>query len=287
MTRVRPPFAYYGGKARLAGWIVAHFPPHDVFVDLFGGAANVILNKPPAKLDVYNDIDGDLVNFFRVLRERPDDLIRAIELTPYSRAEFEQARTGLGDTELERARRFYVLMKMSSYPGRVERCAWRSRLNGESAGEANRQHFVKDWLATRHLYGIASRLRECAIDQRPALDAVANYDDPETLFYADPPYLEGTRGSNGNGRGYTHEFAGADDHTHLAAALRDIDGMAVISGYPSALYDGLYAGWQCVTTTARDSTTAARTECLWLSPRVTERLAHAGLQLSLFAGGEA
>lgn len=274
MTRVRPPFAYYGGKARLAGWIVAHFPPHDVFVDLFGGAANVILNKPPAKLDVYNDIDGDLVNFFRVLRERPDDLIRAIELTPYSRAEFEQAREDLGDTELERARRFYVVMRQSSFQGRTERASWR--------GANVYRDEVHVWKNITHLRPIAKRLLGIQVECRNALDVLFDYDDPETLFYCDPPYILAQRSNGGIERGYTYDYHDGD-HTRLAAALHSINGMAVVSGYPSALYDDLYAGWQCVTTTARDSTTAARTECLWLSPRVTERLAHAGLQLSLFA----
>jgi DNA adenine methylase len=260
---IRPPFAYFGGKARLAAWITGHFPPHRTFVDLFGGAANIALNKTPAFLDVYNDRDGDLVNFFRVLREQPGDLIRAIELTPYARAEFEQAREDLGVDPLERARRFYVLIKQSNFPGRVSGRSWRV------APQTNTT-MVTNWRSNKHLWTVADRLLDWQIENLDALEALKRYDSPETLFYADPPYLQETRRKNAHG--YRCEFDTPEQHQVLAGALNEIEGMALISGYDSALYRTWLADWRRVTETQQDATTQARTECLWISPRAWHAL---------------
>lgn len=260
---MRAPFAYFGGKSRLTDWITSHFPPHRTFVDLFGGAANLVLNKAPAFLDVYNDRDGDLVNFFRVLRERPTELLHAIERTPYARDEFEQAREDLGSDPLERARRFYVLIRQSNFPGRVSGRSWRV-MNRPGVT------MVTTWRNNDHLWAVADRLLDIQIENLDALQALERYDGPETLFYADPPYLQETRCKTAHG--YTCEFNTPAQHEALAEALCGIAGMALISGYDSPLYRAWFADWRVVTETQRDAVLQERTEYLWLSPRTWDRL---------------
>src|SRR5215218_2370713 len=158
----RTALRYFGGKARLAPWIVDHLPPHVCYVEPFGGAASVLLRKPPAPYEVYNDLDGDVVGFFRVLRERPDDLLRAITLTPFARAEVDLACAAApaGLDEVERARRVYVragqgrhgLPARGKLGWRFERAATRGRT------------VVEDWRDVTHLVAVVARLRRVQLE---------------------------------------------------------------------------------------------------------------------------
>jgi DNA adenine methylase len=121
----RPALRYYGGKFRLASWIIGQFPPHVCYVEPFGGAGSLILRKQPAYHDIYNGLDGEVVNFFRILRERGEELIRVIEMTPYSREEQRISFT-LSNDDLERARRLYVRAWQSHGGGRSQwKSGWR------------------------------------------------------------------------------------------------------------------------------------------------------------------
>lgn len=267
----RPPLRYHGGKWRLAAWIISHFPPHVCYVEPYGGAAGVLLQKSRSTLEVYNDAGQRVVTFFRVLREQPEALIRALELTPYSRAEFAMARdarrTPPADP-VEDARQFFIL----SWQGRGGPLArwntgWRFQRN-DNRGTGVAAAFAD----IDHLHLVAERLRGVQIECGEALQIITRYDAPTTLFYCDPPYLPETRSKWGakNGAAYEREMTN-DDHRALAAALCAIEGMAIVSGYQSELYDELYAGWELVTTTTQaDSGSAGAisvTECLWISPR--------------------
>lgn len=266
----RPPLRYFGAKFRLAPQIVAHFPPHTCYVEPFGGAAGVLLRKEPSPVEVYNDLEEHVVNFFRVLRERPDDLVRAIALTPYARAELRYAHDGsdTGDP-LERARRFYVISWQQFGGTKIgTRNGWRTIAHARG-GTRNPMH---QWRAIEHLYDVAARLRAVFIECDDALEVIAHYDRPDTLFYADPPYLSSTRSTRWKWHSYAREFD-EDDHRRLADALQGIAGMAVVSGYPSPLYDALYAGWERVELSARDHQGQPRVEVLWLSPALVARLA--------------
>jgi len=271
MTHVRrPALRYHGAKWRLAPWIIRHLPQHVCYVEPFGGAMGVLLRKPPSHLDVYNDLDGEVVNFFLYLRDRPADLIRAIELTPFSRAELDHAQgptQGLG--ELERARRFYVRAWQAIGGPRTRwRPGWRFQKN-EAHGKGN----ISDWTDTGRLYAVAQRLRTIYFENDEALPIIARYDAPTTLFYCDPPYPGRTR-SEGWRATYAHEMDD-DAHAQLAHSLQAIQGMAIISSYPSSLYDDLYAGWQVHTTSARTNTyrtgAGKATECIWISPNAARR----------------
>lgn len=268
----RPALRYHGGKWRLASWIIGHFPIHRAYVEPFAGGAGVLLQKRPSEVEVYNDINGVVVNFFRVLRERPDELVRAIELTPFSRAEFVLAHEEDGD-EVELARRFYVL----AWQGRGGPTArWNVGWRWQRTIE-NRQSNTKSWSDVDHLYTTAERLKAVQIECLPASKVIAQFDHPAALFYLDPPYVGSTRSKWRDGAYGPHEMSDAD-HRALAEQLRGIKGMAIISGYPSALYEELYQGWLRVCCETTTDVASIVTECLWISPAAAER----GRQLSIF-----
>jgi DNA adenine methylase len=269
---VRPTRAalrYYGGKARLAPWIVAHLPPHACYVEPFGGAASVLLRKAPAPCEVYNDLDGDVVGFFRVLRERPGELVEAIRRTPFARAEIDlacvPAPPGLDD--LERARRVYVRAWQGRHglPARGK-MGWRF----ERAASGSRTA-VAQWTDLGRLWETAERLRRVQLECDDALRVIARFDGPDTVQYIDAPYPASTRGARWATAAYAHELTDAG-HRRLAEALRRLRGMAVVSGYPCPLYRELYAGWPVVTRRARTNGARAATEALWLSPRAAAQL---------------
>lgn len=252
----KPALRYYGGKHRSANWIMSHFPPHYTYVEPFGGAAGVLLQKEPAYFEVYNDLDSNVVTFFRVLRKRENDLIRAIEYTPWSRDELKLAYE-LASDELEIARRFYI------------RC-WQSF--GHLYGGWRYQHsdngysIIEQWNDTKYLHQIADRLKKVQIENDEALKIIDRYDTPRTLFYIDPPYVHDARYRK---NGYLHEMTN-EQHCHLATKLNGVEGMAIISGYHSELYDNIYRGWHVVEKTTSTNGNVSNTEVLWLSPNVTK-----------------
>ena len=270
-------FGYYGGKLSHLSRLLPLLPPCQTYVEPFGGSAAVLLNRPQSPVEVYNDLDGGVVTFFRVLRERPDDLVRALELTPYSRAEFAEACHDTSADELERARRVFVRIAQSrankplTTGGR-----WSYSVGKTAAGASDWQYCVQHnkrgmagavsaWLTNVDgLPEVVARLRTVQIECLDALDCIHRYDHPGALIYCDPPYLLDTRG---DGACYVHEMSEAE-HIALAAELRGCAGRVALSGYEHALYDQLYAGWYKTTwgarpTTNHDSVTGERTEVLW------------------------
>jgi DNA adenine methylase len=260
-----PALRYYGGKWRLAPWIIEHFPMHsavECYVEPYCGASSVLLCKTASPIEVLNDLDGHVVNFFRVLRERTDDLIRAIRFTPFSRREYRRAWGPMeGLSPLEQARRYYVRSWQARGGGRTGTpSGWRfqrTRAQGNIAPEA--------WNRWEHLVAVAKRLKGVFIECDEALDVIERYDAPGTLFYLDPPYLPTLRG-NGR-RAYRCEVDRAY-HRRLLEAVRGLEGMVVLSGYPSPLYDEKLTGWERVERTVRTTDNGKATEALWLSPAV-------------------
>jgi len=268
----RPALRYYGGKWKLAPWIISYFPEHKNYVEPCGGAASVLLQKPRSPLETYNDLDGNVVNFFRVLRDKPEELIRKIKLTPWARAEYELSLTMDGD-DVERARRFFVVSVMS--------------FNGATDLENGRYGWkiVKGGVSEAYkLYGkdfdlVVSRLRDVQIENRSALYVIQTYDSLDTLTYFDPPYVVSSRCQDD---GYALEWTDAD-HANAAELLRACAGYVVVSGYACPLYADLYEhhGWQRVDTMAQTNSGGKRVESLWLSPRTVEALAQPA-QAALF-----
>jgi DNA adenine methylase len=263
----RPALRWHGGKWRLAPWIISHFPVHRIYVEAFGGAASVLLRKARSYAEVYNDLDGEVVTLFRVLRgPRAGELIEAVRLTPFAREEFEDAYEPSEDP-VEAARRLVVRSFMgfgSDGHNVAVKTGFRSASNRSGTTPAH------DWLNLPHaLLAVAVRFQGVVVENRLALDVMHQHDGPDTLHYVDPPYLPETR-SQKSRRGklryhaYTHEM---DDSQHgeLVRALRDLAGAVVLSGYPSSLYDNLLAGWRKVECEAMADGARARTEVLWLN----------------------
>lgn len=265
----RPAFRYHGSKWLLAPWIIDHFSPHECYVESFGGNASVLLRKPRSYLEVYNDMAEDVVSFFRVLRERPDDLVKSLELTPYAKREWEMACTVDGDPDpLEIARRFYIRSVMSiAGPTAQWRTGWRrQKVVSKQDGRKQMTPAPLSFMDLEYLYQVADRLRGVQIECDDALEVIARYDSPETLFYVDPPYPASTRGRWAT-HAYVHEMSD-EQHVVLAQVLHDVRGAVIVSGYACDLYMNLYRGWQNVARAARTNSPGGSVEYLWLSPTV-------------------
>jgi DNA adenine methylase len=260
---MKPPFTYYGGKTAIAEQIVALLPEHAHYVEPFAGSLAVLMAKPPARMETVNDLDGELVTFWRMLREQPDQLLRLCALTPHARAEH-LAAYNPDDDPLETARRVWVRLTQGR-TGRMTPTGWRHTVSGSGPGLTVPQYL--DAYIGR-LAPAAARLASVSLECRPALDVIAAYGrDRNVLIYADPPYLASTR----NGTNYRHEMPTEAQHRELADALLAARSAVVLSGYASPLYDELYAGWhrQEITTGTGQAGAGpgggyeSRTEVLW------------------------
>lgn len=264
-------FGWYGGKFSHLGWLLPLLPKACHFCEPFAGSAAVLLNREPSPIETYNDIDGEVVNFFRVLRDQKDALIEAIGLTPFSREEFEAAISEPieGQSALERARRFYVRARQvrtglaqTASSGRWAHCRLTSR--ARMAGAVSR------WLGSiEDLPEIAQRLLRVQIENAPALDVIERYDSENTLFYCDPPYPHSSRGDS---NAYGYEMTD-NDHRGLAHVLHNAKGRVALSGYHCELLSDLYGDWWCTEAATKNchSVKEPRTEVLWTNYQLQEK----------------
>ena len=259
---VKPPFAYYGGKTTLAPTIASLLPAHEHYVEPFAGSLAVLLAKKPSRAETVNDLDGDLVTFWRVLRDQPEELERVCSLTPHSREEYQRAADELPPEDVERARLVWVRLTQG------------------------RSHSMKPggWTYSRTVYPMAQRIRSSAhrviaagerlrgvtLECRDALDVIRDYGtEPTVCLYVDPPYLGSTRASN-----YRVEMLDDDAHRTFADALNGCKASVVLSGYASPLYAELFDGWHRMdlpgATTLSGETD--RVEVLWSNVPLSDTL---------------
>lgn len=271
-------FGWYGGKYSHLDWLLPLLPKTTHYCEPFGGSAAVLLNRMPSPVETYNDIDGEIVNFFRVLREQQDELIRAIGLTPFSREELriaaEESLNGISD--LERARRFFVRARQvrtglaqTASAGRWAHCRLTSR-----AGMAGA---VSRWLGSvEGLSEIVQRLLRVQIENAPAIEVIQRYDSDETLFYCDPPYPHDSRSDI---NAYSFEMKDSE-HRELAEVLHNVQGKVAVSSYHCKLMDELYGDWNYIestpkkahsTNTRPDSVKQDRVEVLWVNYEIPKR----------------
>lgn len=263
--RKRIAFGWYGGKFNHLDWLLPLLPQAHHYCEPFSGSAAVLLNRAPCPVETYNDIDGEVVNFFRVLRDQDAELQRAIALTPFSREEFHEAITtdSRSGSDLERARRFYVLARQTR-TGLAQTATLGRWANCKDTSRAGMSGVVSRWLGgVEGLPDLASRLLRVQIENRPALDIIRLYDSAGTLFYCDPPYLHDTRGDKS---AYGTEMKD-DEHIELSVALNRCCGKVAISGYRNDLMDRLYKGWRRFDAVAKKahSIKKMRFECLWMN----------------------
>lgn len=255
---MRPVLRWFGGKYVLAPWIISHFPAHRVYVELFGGAASVLMRKPRSYAEVYNDLDDSVVNLFNILRvpETAKQLQFVLERTPYSRREFELAYC-YTPFPLESARRLVIrsFMGFGANSVNVEKSTG-FRANSNRSGSTP----AHDWANyPKSIEKFTERLQGIVVENQDACEVMRRHDGPETLHYVDPPYPLETRS---NRRRYFHEMT-ADDHTNLIDCLASLRGKVVVSGYEHPAYTAL--GWRSVTRETFADGARARTEKLWLN----------------------
>lgn len=259
----RPLVRYHGGKWKLADWIIGHMPRHRFYVEPFGGGGSVLLKKPRSYAEVYNDLDSEMVNLFTVVRDRGAELIQAVELTPYSREEFDRSYEPSEDP-LEQARRT-VTRSFQGF-GSVAACGAKTgfRSNSNRSGTTP----AHDWRNYPScITSIIDRLRGVVLENKDAVEVMRQHDTEETLHYVDPPYVWSTR-STGNPyckKGYKYELSD-NDHVKLADELKSLKGRVLLSGYDCDLYRSLYPNWFIIHKKTHADGALDRTEVLWLSP---------------------
>lgn len=256
----RPVMRYHGGKFRNAEKIMRYFPKHKAYVEPFGGAASILMQKARVALEVYNDLDDEIVNVFKVLRS-PVASVRLQEeliLTPFAFSEYLKAYSPCTDP-VERARRTLTRAAM----GVGSNAATREAVNGFRSKRAACSSPARDFANyPPHVEAFCARLQGVTIECRPALDIIQRYDSPDTLFYVDPPYVVSTR-TLGH-QSYRHEMTDVE-HEALATALHEVKGKVILSGYDCDLYQRLYAGWKSVSFKALADKAQERTETIWIS----------------------
>ena len=257
----RPLLRWHGGKWILAPWIISHFPDHRCYVEPFGGAASVLIRKARSYAEVYNDLDGEVVNLFRVVREQGDELRQRLHLTPFSRDDFTQSYERAEDP-MEQARRT-VVRSFMGFGSNSHNKATGFRSNSNRSGTTP----AHDWTNYPEcLAAVVERLRGVVIENRDAKQVMAAHDTPKTLHYVDPPYVSDTRDKGGD---YRFEMTDTE-HAALAEFLRGLSGMVVVSGYDCPLYADLYRGWRTEKRRALADGAREREETLWFSPTVPE-----------------
>lgn len=272
----RPLVRYHGGKWMLAPWIISHFPPHLCYVEPFGGGGSVLLRKPRSYAEVYNDLDGEIVNLFHVARDRGEELATLCELTPFARVEFAQSYLPDADP-MEQARRTLVRSYMGFGSASVSHQVSGFRANSNRSGTTP----AHDWMNYPDALRITiQRLRGVVIENRDAIDCMRQHDAPESLFYVDPPYAHETRYLKNKTHTYRHEMNDAQ-HADLAKALRELKGAVIVSGYRCDMYDTFYRGWQRIDKASHADGARARIESLWLSPAASANTPSPGLILEV------
>lgn len=265
----RPILRYHGGKWLLAEWIISHFPPHRVYVEPFGGAASVLLQKPRTYAEIYNDLDGEIVNLFRVVRDHGDRLRQLLELTPFARTEFKLSYEATPDP-LEQARRT-VIRSFMGFGSNSHNKLTGFRSNSNRSGTTP----AHDWRNyPREMFALIDRLRGVCVENRNASEVIRAHDGLQTLHYIDPPYVSETRDKGGD---YRHEMT-TEDHQQLAVLLHSVNGMVVLSGYACDLYDReLYPDWHRVQRQSFADGARERIEVLWLNLAAVRASSQQGL----------
>jgi len=248
---------YPGAKWRIANWIISHMPKHHSYVEPFFGSGAVFFRKAPSPIETINDLDEDVVNLFRVVRENAEPLIRTVTYTPYSRQEYYEAFTSQPADEIDKARMFLIrcwqghgFRNISSH-----RSGWKNDVQGREAAYAMRNWYrLPQWIETA-----VERLREVQIENRPALEIIERFNYPNVLIYADPPYLLSTR----SGKNYNYEMTDKE-HIELVEALINHKGHVILSGYDNEIYNEYLKSWSkySINTTAEKG--LKRVETIWI-----------------------
>jgi DNA adenine methylase len=266
---MRAPVAWYGGKAYYAKWILEMFPEHRVFVEPYGGAGNILLRKQHSEVEVFNDLDARIVNFFSVLRKPSTfkTLQRLVSLTPYSRAAFKElATTPEPSGAVERAWWFFVRCRQAIGGlgmSELSPASWSTSIRTRR----NMAEPVSKYLSSIDgLPDVAERFRTVLLECSPASELIKKYDGEDVFFYCDPPYVPETRHGK-KAKTYGKEMT-YEDHEELLDVLLKCQGKVMLSGYPSVLYDTALSSWrreEYITKAHMANSGQKRIEVLWMN----------------------
>ena len=250
---------YPGSKWSIANWIISHFPSHHSYLEPFFGSGAVLFTKKRSPIETVNDLDKDVVNLFRQIREDTERLADAIYWTPYARSEYERAWAAqYTETDpFQRAVDFYIRMMMGhGFRTTGEKVGWKNDVQGREAAYA-----AGYWCKTPEMiFEAAERLRKVQIENLPAVDLIRRFNFPNVLIYADPPYVLSTR----HGKQYRHEMTD-EQHKELLDTLSNHRGPVLLSGYDSDLYRDILHDWHREEIPSRAQTSGARVEVLWMN----------------------
>lgn len=259
----RPVLKYPGSKWKTAEWIISLMPPHKSYLEPFFGSGAVFFKKPPSRIETINDMDGEIVNLFRCIREQPEELARAVACTPYSREEYERAwsrfkaGTQAQADGIEAARSTLVRYWQSHGSTVVYKGGWKNdRVGREYAYDVRYWRQLPEWIVNA-----ADRLKSAQIEHGQAVDVIRRFRHPDVLIYADPPYVLSTR----KGKQYIVEMAEDAQHIELLNALKEHPGAVILSGYENDLYNERLQGWTKLHRRAQAEGGAARLETVWLN----------------------
>ena len=255
----RPILRYHGGKWMLSKWIISHFPEHRVYTEAFGGAASVLLRKKRAYAEIYNDIDHEVVNLFKVVREKGSILKEMLLKTPFSREEFNLSYQSSNDS-IEQARRTVIRSFMGFSSGlQPYKTGFRSNSNRSGSTPASDWRNYPDALEF-----IIDRLQGVVIENKSAFEILKRHDSKETLHYVDPPYVLDTRYKGQKSKMYYQELRN-EDHLKLCELLKSLKGTVILSGYPNVIYDYKLSNWKRIERKAYADGARKRTEVLWIN----------------------
>jgi DNA adenine methylase len=257
----RTVLKYPGSKWRMADWIISLMPPHKSYLEPFFGSGAVFFNKRPSRIETINDLDGEIVNLFRCVREWPEELACAVALTPYSREEYERAwsrfKAGGKACGIEDARLTLVRYWQSHGSTSVYKGGWKNdRAGREYAYDVRYWRNLPGWVLDA-----AERLKDAQIEQTQAVELIRRFKHPDVLIYADPPYVVSTR----KGKQYVVDMVEDRQHIELLEALKEHPGPVILSGYENELYEKHLQGWMKLHKKALAEGGAARTETVWLN----------------------
>lgn len=260
---MRAIFRYPGSKWSIAKWIIEHFPhgyEKMIYLEPFVGSGAVFFNKKPGAVETINDLDSDIVNLFDVLRNHPDELKRALSLTPYSREEYDRSFEPC-DEPIEKARRYMVKTTQAIGAKLNGKCGWRNHKQMKIGGTACKWAGITETIdiAADRLRGSTTNLVQ--IEHMDALRLIERYNTTDALIYLDPPYVRSARKS---GALYKHEM-NDQQQVRMLEIITQSKAKIILSGYRNELYDKWLSGWEMDTTMCRTTSTAMAEEVIWMN----------------------
>lgn len=255
-----------GSKWNIANKIVELMPKHNIYLEPFFGSGAVFFNKQSCNTEILNDLDGEIVNLFSMIRDNPEELARLIYFTPYSRSEYKESYDRNG-SDIEKARQFLIRCNMARAGMQYYSSGWRHA--GPVAGSTCKQRVSGDWNnIPRRILEAAERLKDAEIENTNALELIKKYNRKDCLIYVDPPYLLSTRRQ----RYYNVEMTEDHEHEDLIKVLKEHSGPVMLSGYDSDIYNSLLDGWSRKEIKTNAEQGKERIEVIWTNYKITEQI---------------